>query len=78
MGATLDQFDTIDFSDNDIRKIDGFAYLKRLKNIIFNNNAIMYVNIMYFKTYLKIFDLNSFIIKIISMHSKLDLYCNLY
>lgn len=56
MGATLDQFDTIDFSDNDIRKIDGFAYLKRLKNIIFNNNAIMYVNIMYFKTYLEIFD----------------------
>ncbi|XP_026820880.1 U2 small nuclear ribonucleoprotein A' isoform X2 [Rhopalosiphum maidis] len=41
MGATLDQFDTIDFSDNDIRKIDGFAYLKRLKNIIFNNNAIV-------------------------------------
>lgn len=41
MGATLDQFDTIDFSDNDIRKIDGFAYLKRLKNLIFNNNAIV-------------------------------------
>lgn len=40
-GATLDQFDTIDFSDNDIRKIDGFAYLKRLKNLIFNNNAIV-------------------------------------
>lgn len=54
MGATLDQFDTIDFSDNDIRKIDGFAYLKRLKNIIFNNNAIMYVNLMYFKIYLEI------------------------
>lgn len=41
MGATLDQFDTIDFSDNDIRKIDGFAYLRRLKNLIFNNNAIV-------------------------------------
>lgn len=40
-GATLDQFDTIDFSDNDIRKIDGFAYLKRLKNLVFNNNAIV-------------------------------------
>ncbi|XP_050536505.1 U2 small nuclear ribonucleoprotein A' [Daktulosphaira vitifoliae] len=41
MGATLDQFDTIDFSDNDIRKIDGFAYLRRLKNLIFNNNSIV-------------------------------------
>ncbi|XP_025416056.1 U2 small nuclear ribonucleoprotein A' [Sipha flava] len=41
MGATLDQFDTIDFSDNDIRKVDGFAYLKRLKNLVFNNNSIV-------------------------------------
>ncbi|XP_028512458.1 U2 small nuclear ribonucleoprotein A' [Exaiptasia diaphana] len=40
MGATLDQFDTIDLSDNDIRKIEGFPLLKRLKCLIFNNNRI--------------------------------------
>ncbi|ESO92360.1 hypothetical protein LOTGIDRAFT_120927 [Lottia gigantea] len=41
LGATLDQFDTIDFSDNDIRKLDGFPLLKRLKNLLFNNNRIV-------------------------------------
>ena len=35
-----DQFDTIDFSDNDIRKFDGFPLLKRLKTLFFNNNRI--------------------------------------
>ncbi|XP_065069827.1 U2 small nuclear ribonucleoprotein A'-like [Rhopilema esculentum] len=40
MGATLDQFDCIDFSDNDIRKVEGFPHLKRLKTILFNNNRI--------------------------------------
>ncbi|KAI5755612.1 U2 small nuclear ribonucleoprotein A' [Diaphorina citri] len=41
MGATLDQFDTIDFSNNDIRKIDGFPLLKRLSCLFFNNNRIV-------------------------------------
>ncbi|CAG9560359.1 unnamed protein product [Danaus chrysippus] len=41
LGATLDQFDTIDFSDNDIRKLDGFPLLKRLKCLFFNNNRIV-------------------------------------
>lgn len=41
MGATLDQFDTIDFSNNDIRKIDGFPLLKRLSTLFFNNNRIV-------------------------------------
>lgn len=40
MGATLDQFDTIDLSDNEIRKVDGFPLLKRLKCILLNNNRI--------------------------------------
>ncbi|XP_062405476.1 U2 small nuclear ribonucleoprotein A' [Sardina pilchardus] len=40
LGATLDQFDTIDFSDNEIRKLDGFPLLKRLKTLIMNNNRI--------------------------------------
>lgn len=41
LGATLDQFDTVDFSDNDIRKLDGFPLLKRLKSLLLNNNRIV-------------------------------------
>ncbi|KAF6030217.1 SNRPA1 [Bugula neritina] len=41
LGATLDQFDTMDFSDNEIRKLDGFPNLYRLKNIIMNNNKVI-------------------------------------
>lgn len=40
LGATGDQFDTIDFSENDIRKVDGFPYLPRLKCLLLNNNRI--------------------------------------
>ncbi|KAG8183706.1 hypothetical protein JTE90_014681 [Oedothorax gibbosus] len=40
LGATMDQFECIDFSDNDIRKLDGFPQLKRMKTIIINNNRI--------------------------------------
>ncbi|CAG2104491.1 unnamed protein product [Medioppia subpectinata] len=40
LGATLDQFDSIDFSDNDVRKLDGFPLLVRLKTLLFNNNRI--------------------------------------
>ncbi|KAG8252589.1 U2 small nuclear ribonucleoprotein A' [Homalodisca vitripennis] len=41
LGATLDQFDTLDLSDNDIRKLDGFPLLKRLKCILLNNNRVV-------------------------------------
>eukprot|EP00047_Mylnosiga_fluctuans_P003663 m.230260 g.230260 ORF g.230260 m.230260 type:complete len:232 (-) comp12035_c0_seq1:50-745(-) len=41
LGATLDQFDTIDLSDNDIRKLDGFPLLKRLRTVLLNNNRIV-------------------------------------
>lgn len=40
LGATLDQFDTIDLSDNEIRKLDGFPLLRRLKTLLMNNNRI--------------------------------------
>ncbi|CAH8826323.1 unnamed protein product [Trichobilharzia szidati] len=40
LGCTLDQFDTIDLSENEIRKLDGFPLLKRLKSIILTNNKI--------------------------------------
>ncbi|CRL07402.1 CLUMA_CG020375, isoform A [Clunio marinus] len=40
MGSTLDQFDTIDFSDNDLRKLGGFPHLQRIKCLLLNNNRI--------------------------------------
>lgn len=40
LGATLDQFDSIDFSENDIRKLEGFPLLRRLKSLLLNNNRI--------------------------------------
>ncbi|KAM9317590.1 U2 small nuclear ribonucleoprotein A' [Pholidichthys leucotaenia] len=40
LGATLDQFDTVDFSDNEIRKLDGFPLLRRMKTLLMNNNRI--------------------------------------
>ncbi|XP_050701544.1 U2 small nuclear ribonucleoprotein A'-like [Eriocheir sinensis] len=44
LGATLDQFDIVDFSDNDIRKLDGFPLLKRLKTLLLNNNRIVRIS----------------------------------
>ncbi|XP_037903040.1 probable U2 small nuclear ribonucleoprotein A' isoform X2 [Hermetia illucens] len=44
LGATLDQFDTIDFSDNDLRKLDGFPFLPRLKCLLLNNNRIVRID----------------------------------
>ena len=38
--ATLNQFDTIDFTNNDIRKLDGFPVLPKLKTLYFANNHI--------------------------------------
>ena len=40
LGATLNQFDTIDFSDNEIRKVDNFPYLPRIKSLLLNSNRI--------------------------------------
>lgn len=40
LGATLDQFDSIDFSNNDIRRLEGFPILLRLKRLYLSNNRI--------------------------------------
>lgn len=40
LGATLDQFDCIDFSDNDVRKLEGFPLLVRIKKLLLNNNRV--------------------------------------
>lgn len=44
MGATEDQFDTIDLSDNEIVKLENFPYLNRLGTLILNNNRITRIN----------------------------------
>ena len=38
-----DQFDTLELSDNDVRKVDGFPLLRRLKCLILNNNRVALV-----------------------------------
>lgn len=40
VGATEDQFDTIDLSDNEIVKLENFPYLSRLGTLLLNNNRI--------------------------------------
>lgn len=40
LGATQDQFDCIDLSDNEITKLEGFPQLNRLKTLFLNNNRI--------------------------------------
>eukprot|EP00479_Gromia_sphaerica_P004662 TRINITY_DN15482_c0_g1_i1.p1 TRINITY_DN15482_c0_g1~~TRINITY_DN15482_c0_g1_i1.p1 ORF type:complete len:113 (-),score=21.51 TRINITY_DN15482_c0_g1_i1:96-434(-) len=40
LGVTQDQFDTIDLSDNSIKKLENFPVLKRLQTILLNNNQV--------------------------------------
>lgn len=40
IGATQDQYQIIDLSDNDILKIDGFPVLTRLEGLLLSNNRI--------------------------------------
>jgi len=40
LGATQDQYDTIDFSDNEIGKLENFPLLQRLQTLLLNNNHI--------------------------------------
>ncbi|KAK6923286.1 hypothetical protein RJ641_011590 [Dillenia turbinata] len=44
LGATEDQFDTIDLSDNEIVKLENFPYLNRLGTLILNNSRITRIN----------------------------------
>lgn len=41
LGATNDHFDSIDFCDNDLIKLDNFPPLKRLETLLVANNRIM-------------------------------------
>jgi len=40
LGATQDQYDSIDLSDNEITKIENFPLLNRLRTILLNNNQV--------------------------------------
>lgn len=40
MGATLNFFECIDLSDNELRKLGNFSYLDRLTSLILTNNRI--------------------------------------
>ena len=40
LGATEDQFDAIDMSDNDIARLDNFPVLKRLRCLLVSNNQV--------------------------------------
>ncbi|XP_073295684.1 U2 small nuclear ribonucleoprotein A'-like isoform X3 [Primulina huaijiensis] len=44
IGATEDQFDTIDLSDNEIVKLENFPFLSRLGTLLLNNNRITRIN----------------------------------
>ncbi|KAE9589320.1 hypothetical protein Lal_00000357 [Lupinus albus] len=44
LGATEDQFDTVDLSDNEIVKLENLPYLNRLGTLLINNNRITRIN----------------------------------
>ncbi|KAF9607555.1 hypothetical protein IFM89_036917 [Coptis chinensis] len=45
LGATEDQFDTVDLSDNEIVKLENFPFLARLGTLLINNNRITRINL---------------------------------
>ncbi|CAM9664985.1 unnamed protein product, partial [Phaeothamnion confervicola] len=40
LGVTQDQFDVMDFSDNEIKKVDNFPRYKRLSTLLLSNNHV--------------------------------------
>jgi U2 small nuclear ribonucleoprotein A' len=44
LGATEDQFDTVDLSDNEIVKLENLPFLNRLGTLLINNNRITRIN----------------------------------
>lgn len=43
LGITGDQFDTIDLTDNDIRKLENIPLLKRLSTLLMHNNRVQQI-----------------------------------
>ena len=46
LAVVQDQFDVIDFSDNEIRKLDNFPRMKRLTTLLLHNNCVTRVGSM--------------------------------
>ncbi|EFC50551.1 predicted protein [Naegleria gruberi] len=44
LGTTRDSFDVIDFSDNEIARMENFPLLRRLHTLFFNNNRLNYID----------------------------------
>lgn len=44
LGTTRDAFDVIDFSDNEISRLENFPILKRLHTLLVNNNRVNYID----------------------------------
>ncbi|XBI74632.1 hypothetical protein VPH35_068129 [Triticum aestivum] len=44
LGATEDQFDMIDLSDNEIVRLENFPFMNRLGTLLINNNKITCIN----------------------------------
>mmetsp|Transcript_8140 Transcript_8140/g.16588 ORF Transcript_8140/g.16588 Transcript_8140/m.16588 type:complete len:229 (-) Transcript_8140:100-786(-) len=44
LGGTENQFDSIDLSDNEIVKLEGFPLLPKLKTLLLNNNRVMRIS----------------------------------
>lgn len=44
LGATLDQFDTIDFTNNEVRVLGGFPKFIRLKTVLLSNNRVIRID----------------------------------
>ena len=40
LGATFDQYDAIDLSDNDIRRLENFPLMRRLRSLFIANNRV--------------------------------------
>ena len=47
-----DAFDCIDISDNDLRKLDNFPVMKRLKMLLCANNHVVYIEVFIFFVFL--------------------------
>ncbi|RCN50802.1 leucine Rich repeat-containing domain protein [Ancylostoma caninum] len=43
MGVTKDQFDVIDLTDNDVKRLDNLPLLKRLHTLYLHNNRVHYI-----------------------------------
>lgn len=44
LGVTQDQFDTLDFTDNEIKKLENFPRFTRLKSLLLSNNHVVRIN----------------------------------